>query len=404
MSKTQLAIIFVTRTVLNTAHRIIYPFLPSIARGLNVSLAVAGGLVTVRLGAGLIAPLLGPLADRFGRRRTMEAGLVIFTAASLLLAGSGLFPVAVVAFASYGLSKVLYDPAVHAFLSDTVPYSQRGRVIGTVELAWSSAWLLGVPAAGFLIEHLGWRAPWIVLVGLGLVSLWLTRIGLTSAQDSPGATPADSPTISPPRQKEPGPFAASVVHRWRTLLHEPRIVVLLLTSLLLMAALEIPFIVYGAWLETAFGLSLSTLGLASIVVGLAEASAELGVTVLTDRLGKKRSVLVGLLGLAAGLAVLPGFAHLGPVAGLGGIVLAVLTFEFGLVSLLPIATELAPDARAALLSLNMAAMSLGRILGAVAGGWLWKQTGDIAPNALAGSACALVAAVVMSWGMVEIAE
>ena len=48
---------------------------------------------------------------------------------------------------------------------------------------------------------------------------------------------------------------------------------LLLTNLLLTLAIEIPLIVYGAWLEATFGLSFTALGFASTVVGLAEASA-----------------------------------------------------------------------------------------------------------------------------------
>ena len=388
-SPRHLAIIFVVRTVLNTAHRIIYPFLPSIARGLGVSLAAASGLVTVRLVAGLAAPFVGSLADRYPRRRTMEAALLVLAVASLLLVALGTFAAAVAAFALFGLAKVLYDPAVHAYLGDTVPYRQRGRAVGIVELSWSSAWLLGVPAAGLTMERLGWRAPWAALIGLGLLGAWLTHSGLPPGRR---ATPPDK-----------GRPVASLVGRWRILLRRRRVVVLLMTSLLLMTALEVPFIVYGAWLETAFGLSLSSLGLASIVVGLAEATAEFGTTVLTDRLGKKRSVVFGLLGLAAGLLVLPSLASLGLVAALAGLVVVMLTFEFGIVSLLPLASELAPDARASLLALNVTALSLGRMLGAIAGGWLWEwRAMGITPNALAGAGCALVAAVLMAWGMVEI--
>jgi predicted MFS family arabinose efflux permease len=386
-----LLIMFLVRTALNTAHRIVYPFLPSLARGLDVPLSIAGELVTVRLVAGLAAPFLGPVADRFGRRRTMEIALLLFAVASLVLVVPGTFPAAVMAFALYGLAKVLYDPAVHAYLGDTVPYDHRARAIGTLELSWSSAWLLGVPAAGFVAERFGWRAPWAALIVLGLLGAWLTHAGLPPGRPSssqPGSTP----------------FAMSLVARLRDMARQRRVVVLLLCSLLLMASLEVPFIVYGAWLETAFGLSLSSLGLASIVVGLAEAAAEVGTTLFTDRLGKKRSVLLGLMGLAASLILLPGLSQLGLVAAMAGVVLMMFTFEFSIVSLLPLATEVAPEARASLLSLNVMAMSLGRILGAVGGGRLWEQAGGIAPNALVGAALAIVAALVMGWGMDEIGD
>jgi predicted MFS family arabinose efflux permease len=402
----QLAVIFAARTVLNIAHRIVYPFLPSIARGLGISLAAASGLVTARLVAGLGAPLVGPLADRYPRRRSMEAALLLSVLACLLLVSLGSFVAAIVAFALFGLAKVLHDPAVHAYLGDNVPYRERGRAVGLVELSWSGAWLLGVPAAGVLIERLGWRAPWAALIGLGLLGAWLTHAGLP-----PGTRPPapGSPDPSPqPGRVEPGPsirsLTGALVRRWRKLLRHRPIAILLSVSALLAAAMEVSFIVYGAWLETAFGLSLSTLGLASIAIGLAETTAELGTTVLTDRLGKKRSVLIGLLGLAAALVALPGLANLGLAAALSGVVLMILAFEFSIVSLLPMVTELAPDARASLFSLNITALSLGRIVGALAGGWLWELAGGIRANALVGAACALAAACLMAWGIAEIEE
>lgn len=88
------------------------------------------------------------------------------------------------------------------------------------------------------------------------------------------------------------------------------------------------------------------------------------------------------------------------VAALAGVALMLLTFEFTLVSLLPLATELAPGARASFFSLILASFSLSRILGAVVGGWLWRWE-SIALNAAAGAICALVAAFVLARGIAE---
>ena len=312
----------------------------------------------------------------------------------------------------YGLSKVLYDPAAHAYVGDSVPYAKRGRAIGFVELSWSCAWLIGVPVSGFLIERLGWRAPWAVLSALGILCIWITYARLQRAADSPGHPhPQRLGNLRATRIRLTvwAQFAASILATLRQLLRQHRVVILLLTSFLLSLAIETPFIVYGVWLENAFGLGLATLGLASIVVGLAEATAELGTTVITDRLGKRRSMLLGLLGLAASLLALPWLSQLGLGAALAGVALMILTFEFTIVSLLPLATELVPTARASLLSLNMAAFSLGRMLGALLGGWLWKWQatallpvpfqGHMALNALIGAGCTLVAVALLGWGL-----
>ena len=386
--RTQLPIVFAVRTAVNAPVRIIYPFLPSIARGLEISLTAASQLVTLRMVAGLAAPLLGLLADRYGRRRVMEVALSLFALASLLMAGVGTLAAAAVAFALYGLAKALYDPAVHAYVGDQVPYHERSRAVGILELSWSGAWLLGVPASGLLIERFGWRAPWAALIVLGLLGLTLTCVSLPS-------------TSRPAARRRGGSFVASTIGTWRNLLRRRSVAALLATSFLLTMAIEVPFIVYGAWLETSFGLSLGTLGLASTVVGVAEAAAELGSAAITDRLGKKRSVLVGLLGLAASLIALPWLSRLGLVAALAGVMLMLLNFEFGIVSLLPLATELAPEARASLFSLTVTAFSLSRILAALVGGWLW-QWQTIALNAGVGAVCALLAALLLARGMKEI--
>jgi len=388
--KTPLLVVFLARTVLNTTFRIIYPFLPGIARGLGVSLGAAGRLVTLRMVGVMTAPILGPLADRHGRRRVMMAALLTFALASLVLAGMGTLAAAAVAFLLYGVAKALYDPAVYAYLGDTVPYQERGRTIGIAELSWSVAWMLGVPASGFLIERLGWRAPWAVLGILGLLGAWLTSSHLLPTRRT---GERDRGTLS----------VAVLVGDWRKLLLCRPVVLLLLVSSLLTLANEIPFIVYGAWLETTFGLSLSTLGVASIVVGLAEATAELGASLITDRLGKRRSMLMGLTGLAVSSIVLPWLSGLGLVAALVGVALMLLTFEFTLVSLLPLATELVPDARASLLSLVMTSFSLARILGAIVGGLLWRWE-SIALHAAVGALCAFVAMLLLGLGMTEIGE
>jgi len=382
--RSDLLLIFLGRITLNTAHRIVYPFLPTIARGLGLSMGAASSLISLRVAAGLIAPLVGPVADRLGRRRMMEGGLLTFVVACALLLSFGTPAGAAGAFFLFGLAKVFFDPSVLAYIGDSVPYARRARTIGLMEIPWALAWLLGVPASGFLMERYGWRAPWAALIGAALLSLALIHFLL--ARDKR-------------RQVQPDGRSrwASLLASWGYLLRQPGVPRLMTCTFLLVLGIEFPFIVYGAWLESSFGLSLSTMGLASMVVGAAEATAELGTMALTDRWGKQRSVVASLLVMAAGLGLLPILARLGLAPALGGVFLMVMSFEFAIVSMIPLATELVPDRRASFLSLNATAISLGRIAGATAGGWLWQlRPQGIGLHATVGALLALLTAALMS--------
>ena len=67
------------RTILNTAHRMVYPFLPIFARGLGVDISTMSLLMTVRSLIGVTSPLFAPIADRRGRKFGMLLGALVFT-------------------------------------------------------------------------------------------------------------------------------------------------------------------------------------------------------------------------------------------------------------------------------------------------------------------------------------
>jgi predicted MFS family arabinose efflux permease len=371
-----LAVILLSRLAINLQARVVYPFLPAIGRGLGVPLEVASLLLTVRALVGTTSPIFGVLADRRGRRAAMLGGLAALVLGAALVGVAPSFAVALGAFAVLGLSKASYDPAAQAYIGDAVPYERRGRIMGILELPWSLAWLIGVPVTGFLIARFGWRVPFWGIAGLGAVSLLATRLMCTQC----GRGQTDP---RPPLRIE---LTKSTM-------------MALLVSCLLTVANENVFVVYGVWMESQFGLAIAALGLVSIVIALAELAAEASSAGLVDRLGKRRAVLGGLgLGALAYL-LLPLLArNLGST--LLGITLVVLTFEFTIVSMLPLVSELAPDARGTLLAVNVAALSLGRMLGSLSGPRLWTQWGLWA-NALASAGVVMLALLILWIGVRE---
>ena len=68
----------------------------------------------------------------------------------------------------------------------------------------------------------------------------------------------------------------------------------LAVGLLATAANEQVNLVFGVWLQDSFGLKIAALGAASAVIGISEMSAEGLVAAFVDRLGKLRSIALGL--------------------------------------------------------------------------------------------------------------
>ncbi|MEE8497025.1 MAG: hypothetical protein V3S62_00655, partial [Acidimicrobiia bacterium] len=63
-----IAFLTVTRLVVNTAHRFVFPFLPAISRGLGISLAQGGLLMSARSIAFVATPAIVASAGRGERR------------------------------------------------------------------------------------------------------------------------------------------------------------------------------------------------------------------------------------------------------------------------------------------------------------------------------------------------
>lgn len=140
------------------------------------------------------------------------------------------------------------------------------------------------------------------------------------------------------------------------------------------AANELVNLIFGVWLEDSFGLKIAALAGASAVIGISELGGEGLVALTTDRLGKPRALALGLTGniLASVLLPIIGGTQIGALVGL---FLFYITFEYVLVSHIPLMTEVMPTARATLLSFNVMGHSLGRMIGALLATFIYQRFG-----------------------------
>jgi predicted MFS family arabinose efflux permease len=140
------------------------------------------------------------------------------------------------------------------------------------------------------------------------------------------------------------------------------------------AANELVSLIFGVWLEDSFGLKIAALAGASAVIGVSELSGEGLVAFTTDRLGKPLALTIGLIGNALAALLLP-FIGKTQTGALIGLFLFYITFEYIMVSHIPLMTELVPSARATILSLNVTGHSIGRALGAFLATIIYQRFG-----------------------------
>ena len=364
----QLIAAVMARIVLNTAHRMIYPFLPAFSRGLNMPIESLTAILSLRGGLGIIAPLFGSISDRWGRRHAMLIGLGVFSVSWLIV---GLFPsylTLVAAILMTTISKFIFDPAWQAHLSDRTPYSQRGLVIALTELGWSGSVLEGVPLVGLIIDRYQWHSAFTPIALAGFIAglgLWLI-------------IPNDKGLAHKNIFSEGG---------WKAIIKNPSVLGALSIGFLISFGNENLNSVYGIWMEDTFKISVVQLGLSTMVIAASELIGEGLVAGFVDRIGKKKSIAIGLALSGIANMILP-FATSNIIIALAAIFFVYITFEFTIVSTLPLVSGLLPKSRGLMMSFNVASHSAGRMFGALLGtvllryGFFWNGALSTALNVI----------------------
>jgi predicted MFS family arabinose efflux permease len=339
----QVLVLTSLRLVINVSMRMVYPFLSVFARAFGVSLASISLALTVRSFAGVLAPILAPVADQHGRKVGMVIGSGLMSLALGLVVFFPVYPAFFVSLSLVFFGLFIYLPAMQAYISDQVVYQKRGKIIAITELAWALSFIVGMPLVALLIERFGWWSPYPILTFLSVLG-FIGILILIPNQSGPKA----------PRQNH---YKVML-----DILRTPPALAALFMGLFFCVSNESVALVFGVWLEDSFGLKIAALGAASAIMGLAELGGE-GLTAwLVDRLGKRFSVRLGLL-LNCVFALLLPWIGTSVTGALIGLFLFYISFEFVVVSSLPLVSEVYPQRRATLMGLFLAAFSLGRAFG-----------------------------------------
>ncbi|MDY6866583.1 MAG: MFS transporter [Chloroflexota bacterium] len=332
-----------SRTVVNTSYRMVYPFLPVFAQGLGVDPATLGMALSIRSFLGIFGPFLATVADTRDRKTGILLGMGLFTLGSGLVILWPVFWAFILGASLVLLGNGVFIPSINAYLGDHIPYGKRGRVLAITEVSWALAFIVGIPVVRGMMSTASWVRPFVflTLIGFALFIILAWSLPRQNIMRSEGNTLWQN--------------LSRILRTWPALAG-------LLAGILFTGANEVINLVFGLWIEGQFGLNFNALTVASVVIGLSELGGE-GVTWLwLDAMGKRRMIWIflGVNSLAALLLPLSAGSLGWAMAGLGAFY---ISFEIVLVSALTLMSEVVPAARATMIAATVAGFSLGRMLG-----------------------------------------
>lgn len=366
----QLVVLTAAKVVANTALRWVSPFLPV----LQTAFATTTGTLTSVMGVaelgGLSTMLTGSVIDRGRERAVFVAGLGAVGISSLIALGGSVTTFAI-AFAVLIVGVTNLTVAAHAWIGNRVPLAERGRGIGVIETSWAIALLVGAPVIAVLIGRFGWRGPFIALAAASALAATVV------VWKVPGAPPRAARVKKSEVSRVPLGGAA-----WASLL---------VSAATAASGIGI-FVVSGVWLDERYGVSTAGLGAIAAGFGVVELGSSSAVAAVGDRIGTRRSIVIGLLVLLAGLGLMVGSGGSRALA-VAGLMVFLTGFEFAFVSSLTLVTEAAPEARGRAIGIGNAVGTLARSAAVAAGGLAYEAFGIAGSVAL--SALAAVVALVL---------
>lgn len=349
--------------------------LNDIARSLQVSVALAGQLIAIgALVMGLGAPLLAGWVAGFDRRRLLAISLVWYALGhglSALMPDWGtLWPVRALCM----LAAAVFTPQAAAAMGHLAEPAQRGRAITFVFLGWSLASVLGVPAAAWIGETLGWRVAFGAIAVLSLVgAAWIAFV----VPD--GVKPA-----------------ALSLAAWKEVFSHPVLMAIVAVTALQAAGQFTLFSYFAPYHKLVLGASAADIGALFAWFGVFGLIGNVVLSRVVDRLGADRAVLATLGLITLSLVAWP-FAN-------GLLLMAIVLVPWGLGCFACNSGQqarlglTAPTLAPALMALNTSAIYLGQALGAAGGGWLVAREGYARLDDI-GVAWMLVAIALSVWAM-----
>ncbi|MFT6404231.1 MAG: multidrug resistance protein [Marinomonas primoryensis] len=360
---------------IGTTEFVIVGLIPTIANDLSVSLPSAGLLVSLyALGVAIGAPVLTALTGKLNRKWLLIGLMSLFILGNILAWTAPGYNSLIVARILTGLAHGVFFSIGSTIATRLVPKEKEASAIALMFTGLTVALVTGVPLGTWIGQHFGWRATFLVVSALGLISM------IGSA-------------ILVPNNLKQSPSASLV--KQMSVLVKPRLLLVYAMTAVGYGGTFVAFTFLASILESVSGFPSSAIGLIMLVYGVSVAIGNIFGGKMADRIGPISALSYIFLALAAVLVL---FYFTAPYPWLALVtVLLWGAFAFGNVPglqvyVVQIAERETPHAVDVASGLNIAAFNVGIALGALIGGHIVDQY-RLIDTAWVGAVIVLVALV-----------
>lgn len=356
--RSPLFVIFFTVFLDLLGFGLVIPLLPFFATVLGASGFQVGIVMTAYSGMQfLFAPIWGRISDRIGRRPVLLVSIAGNVLAMLLFAASTNLVVFFLARAFAGMANANIGTA-QAYIADVTGPNERAKGMGLLGAAFGLGFVLG-PAVGGVLAHFSYALPALVAAGLSAINWILAYFNL--------------PESLPPEARERAKLRrGSRLEAFKGSLSHPFLPYLFLLFFLTTVSFAQVETTFALFTRLRFGFDALENGYLFGFIGIVLAAVQGGlVQPLRKRMGEAAMLLVGTIGLTAGLLLLPAFHS---TAGLI-FACALLAVGNGLSSpaLSSLVSKQAPaHAQGQILGVNQSMSSLARVIGPLLGGFAFE--------------------------------
>ena len=351
-----LMIIFAITLVAMMGVSSITPALPEVARAYDISAREIGLLIAAFTVPGVfLSPVIGVLADRYGRKAVIVPSLVLFSIAGGACALTTDYEQLVVLRLLQGIGGASLNTLNMTLIGDIYSGHRRVTAMGYAG-GLISATAAGYPLVGGLVALLGWRYAF----GLPILGLPVALLVVITLRE---------PALQAPERL--GVYLRKMV----LLLADRNVLLLFLCGFIIFLALYGPVVTYlPFFLENRFGYSAPEVGMVIALNAAASAVASFRLGAITRHLSRKAIMAWSLALTAVALAAIPYADNIWPVLVAVTVSGGSMGVALSMVQLL--LTESAPaEQRGAIMTLNGAMFRVGQTAGPLAMGGLLAMGG-----------------------------